>query len=174
MSTARDNLGLQDHSGHRDRSWHGGALSRQAADRATCGGVAFGKEADTPREGAGPPLQVAPQTRRLRVEHGEPRFLGHREPLLPLAHPPPLPSPPQPTLPAQFRCPFCVQTLNLLLLPSCLPPPPGHLPKTPGSLGGGVSGPPHGLQPRGGIWPQPEAPPGQTETFMLHPARYFS
>ncbi|DAA30896.1 TPA: ubiquitin specific peptidase 17-like [Bos taurus] len=64
-----------------------GALSRQAADRATCGGVAFGKEVDVLREGAGPPPQVAPQTRRLRVEREEPRFLGHREPLLPLAHP---------------------------------------------------------------------------------------
>ena len=51
MSTARDNLGLQDHSGHHDHPWHGGALSRQAADRATCGGVAFGKEADTPPRG---------------------------------------------------------------------------------------------------------------------------
>ncbi|XP_070638164.1 ubiquitin carboxyl-terminal hydrolase 17-like protein 13 [Bos indicus] len=74
-----------------------GALSRQAADRATCGGVAFGKEVDVLREGAGPPPQVAPQTRRLRVEREEPRFLGHR-----------------------------------------------HLPKTPRSLEGGVSGPPTG------------------------------
>ena len=82
-----DNPGLQDHSGRRDHPWHQGALSRQTADRATCGGVAFGKEVDVPREGAGPPPQVAPQTRRPRVEREEPRFLGHREPLLPLAHP---------------------------------------------------------------------------------------